>query len=635
MLRNLLCLFGLFASIASFAQAPGNVTANLRWWLKANEGVYTNNGFTAASDGQLVQQWSDQSLAFNHARQTNNTHKPVYRTNQINGYPSLHFAGDNFITALAAAGIAGNESFNFFIVLKQHSYLNTGTITDGYGTFIVDRATEVEQLMSLKIVDSNKFGYQKRNNAGGNLEGPQSATPAPIGTFSIVTFFRNYNSNYGIYIDGRLDVTTTNNVNDQINGPVIQLGRHAVNANQGLDGEIAEVIVYDDALTSAERKRIESYLAIKYGITLDQTTLTNYTRSNGNVIYPVASNASFAPYRYNIAGIGRDNNSDLIQSSSHSQNTSAVLQISNPSSLANNDWLVWGSNDGSMSSPNATDVDGNLVERRLARVWRIAETNNIGTVRVTVDLSSVPGPKVQSDLRLLIDRDGDGFSDNDIAPITGTLSGSLFTVSGVNLNNGDYITVGTINASDTPLPVELLSFDLSREDNFIISKWRTATETNNDFFTVERSHDGVTWEAIDTVKGSGNSLIERTYTSIDTDPYNGRSYYRIRQTDFDEKFTYSPVRSISIELPQRTLSFFPNPNLGKTFYMKSTIPINTESSVQIYDASAKRKYSIKPKQSRRGPDTYLLEVPEKLPPGMYFMSLKSAESVETRKVIVR
>ena len=635
MLKKILCLAGIVISIHSLAQSPGDVSTNLRWWLKANAEVYTNNGTTSASSGDAVQQWSDQSTINNHARQTAAANKPTFATNQINGNPSLQFSGNDFITALAAPGITSNQDFTMFIVLKQNSYLNTGGFGDGDGTFIVDRPTETNSLMSLKIVDTNKFGYQKRNNAGDNLEGPQSVTVAPTGVFSIVNFYRDFNSQYGIYLDGRLDVTTTTNSNDAITGPIIQLGRHAINADQGLNGDIAEVIVYNRLPTTAERRRIESYLAIKYGIELDQTTLTDYVRSNGGVVYPVASTASYNAYKYDIAGIGRDTDSDLRQSASQSQNTNSVLKISSPSSLSNGDFMLWGSNNGSMTIPNTSDVDGTLIERRLSRVWRIAETNNVGNVTASFDLSAVPGAKVQNDLRLLIDRDGDSFDDNDVTPLTGTLSGSVFTVANINLNNGDYITVGTINSSTTPLPVELLSFDVSAEDEVVVAEWTTASEINNDFFTLERSSDGSYWEAVDSVKGHGNSSTIQSYESIDITPVNGRSYYRLKQADFDGSLTYSRVRSVVVTLENTDVSFFPNPNTGRTFFMRSPEPLESSSTIEIHDSFSNKSYFVKPRKSRKLPNTYVIEPSEKLTPGLYYITLGFGESREIKKIIVR
>ena len=206
----------------------------------------------------------------------------------------------------------------------------------------------------------------------------------------------------------------------------MRIGNHATNTNTGgLNGDFAEMIIYNTVLSSTDRRRVESYLAIKYGITLDPSL--NYLRSDGNTIYP--STGTHSGYVTDIAGIGRDDNSGLNQTSSRSQNTDYMLTVSGASSLGNNDFLIWGHNNGSLTVPNSVDVHRTTVQRRLSRVWRVAETGNVGTFTMTFDLSAVPGPKVQADLRLLVDRDGDGFADNDRTPITGTLAGNIFTVT--------------------------------------------------------------------------------------------------------------------------------------------------------------------------------------------------------------
>ena len=124
-------LIVITAQIAAFGQAPGNVTGSLRWWLKANTGVFTDNGTTGATDGQLVQQWNDQSTIANHARQTDGARKPTYRTNIINGNPVLRFATVHYIDGLAVPGIGATESFYIFLVFKQNSWVDGGNDADG------------------------------------------------------------------------------------------------------------------------------------------------------------------------------------------------------------------------------------------------------------------------------------------------------------------------------------------------------------------------------------------------------------------------------------------------------------------------------------------------------------------------
>ena len=74
--------------------------------------------------------------------------------------------------------------------------------------------------------------------------------------------------------------------------------------------------------------------------------------------------------------------------------------------------------------------------------------------------------------------------------------------------------------------------------------WATASELNNDFFTVERSVDGLTWEVVDLVNGSGTTPLRNDYSTQDPRPYSSLSYYRLKQTDFDGAFEYADILSV-------------------------------------------------------------------------------------------
>src|SRR5690606_20794074 len=109
--------------------------------------------------------------------------------------------------------------------------------------------------------------------------------------------------------------------------------------------------------------------------------------------------------------------------------------------LANNEWLLWGHDNASLTS-NFADFGAPILER-LNRVWRISETGDVGNVTISFDISGLSGSPIGSNLRLLIDRDGDGFSDNDVTPISGgVIAGGVISFSGVNFQNGDRFTLG-------------------------------------------------------------------------------------------------------------------------------------------------------------------------------------------------
>lgn len=95
-------------------------------------------------------------------------------------------------------------------------------------------------------------------------------------------------------------------------------------------------------------------------------------------------------------------------------------------------------------------------------------------------------------------------------------------------------------------PIQLVGFTVQCDNGTALIKWTTATETNNDYFTIERTTDGITYDSVGTVKGAGNSIFDINYQFTDKNPVNGTSYYRLTQTSFDGVVT--PFPPIAFEL---------------------------------------------------------------------------------------
>ncbi|MFH0866373.1 MAG: GEVED domain-containing protein, partial [Bacteroidota bacterium] len=95
--------------------------------------------------------------------------------------------------------------------------------------------------------------------------------------------------------------------------------------------------------------------------------------------------------------------------------------------------------------------------------------------------------------------------------------------------------------SNIPLPIELLFFSGQCEDENSILKWSTASETNNDYFTIYRSKNIIDWDIIGTVDGAGNSSTILDYSFTYKQPHNEVAYYCLKQTDFDNNFSYSDI----------------------------------------------------------------------------------------------
>lgn len=117
----------------------------------------------------------------------------------------------------------------------------------------------------------------------------------------------------------------------------------------------------------------------------------------------------------------------------------------------------------------------------------------------------------------------------------------IFNHTGIN-SFSEFALGGDLN--NNPLPVDWLSFDVRPVDGTVQLNWTTATEVNNDFFTVLRSGNGIDFEPLYQLPGAGNSNQLQHYTFTDVAPMDGINYYRIRQTDFDGTADYSRTLAV-------------------------------------------------------------------------------------------
>nr|MBA3705031.1 T9SS type A sorting domain-containing protein [Bacteroidota bacterium] len=210
-------------------------------------------------------------------------------------------------------------------------------------------------------------------------------------------------------------------------------------------------------------------------------------------------------------------------------------------------------------------------------------------------------------------------------------------LSAANLNNT--FTLGTVNSTRTPLPIELLSFTADPVNNsYTRVKWTTATETNNDFFTVEKSRDGINFENIGIVDGGGNTISVLNYSLIDDSPYKGVSYYRLKQTDFDGKFSYSHLIAVEFgnNIDNFRFNLYPNPiNIGENIIFSIKGNVGDEVIVVVYDVTGKKNYSKVLIMETEDNSIYAIDESKKLPPGIYMVTATSDQTIYSKKLIVK
>ncbi|MBL4577518.1 MAG: hypothetical protein JKX74_03540, partial [Flavobacteriales bacterium] len=146
------------------------------------------------------------------------------------------------------------------------------------------------------------------------------------------------------------------------------------------------------------------------------------------------------------------------------------------------------------------------------------------------------------------------------------------------------------SGSPLVLPINLLYFDAeyNKDEKVVDLTWVTASETNNDFFTIERSANGIDFESIETVAGAGNSNSTLYYGTVDPDHGLGVIYYRLKQTDYDGQFAYSDVAVVQILKP---LQFAIRPNPARD-YLEVSFGSATAGSVAVLTPAYDAKISI-------------------------------------------
>lgn len=168
--------------------------------------------------------------------------------------------------------------------------------------------------------------------------------------------------------------------------------------------------------------------------------------------------------------------------------------------------------------------------------WQIDRSNGSPNAFVTLSWRDPESCVVTlpADMRVAY-WDGSQWTDRGGTPITGNNSAGTVTTANVQssfVQPANYWTLASLS-NENPLPIELLSFTAQAQGTQVDLEWSTASEKNNDYFTVERSADAVAFEPVLRVAGAGNSQQLLQYRDADRDPMTGLSYYRLRQTDYD------------------------------------------------------------------------------------------------------
>ena len=213
--------------------------------------------------------------------------------------------------------------------------------------------------------------------------------------------------------------------------------------------------------------------------------------------------------------------------------------------------------------------------------------------------------------------------------ITGLSGTSLeIRITARNSAGSEYIYIDNLSVSgNIPLPVELTSFSAEPDGEDVLLTWSTASELNNDFFSIERSADGVSFSEIATISGHGTTNGFSFYRQVDFDPLKGTSYYRLKQVDMDGSEKYSRVRSVNMESSFPIELDWASYSQGKLTVQLTNKPEGTYF-LKLYSINGQKL------MDRVGSDQRLsIDMPN-LSSGLYMVRLNAQAGGNTLKIMV-
>lgn len=605
---------GLFlfflAGNAAFAQTGpggvGNNTTNVLW-LAGDFGVNAT--------GTAVNSWTDRSGNANTAGSPTLAARPTLTTGALNGYPILQFDGVDDQMRIPDVGSLDLQQWSIFMVCAEtlaknnNQWLSKGTNAQpNYALYSTATGIVQMPIYNTLFFTTNPGSTVPTTGTAFNVVHYDNFPTGIFGTY-LRQLFKNGSS---VYLDvGGLNAAATNN-------NMLYIGNVQGVTTSFLSGSFAEAIIYRTVVNTAQRIIINNYLAAKYGTTL---------ATNDIYVQDLPGNGH---YDHDVAGIGRVDGSNIHADA----RGTGVVRINTASNLGNNEFLIWGHDNGALGAFGSTDFPVGL-QGRWHRVWRVNEVSqagaavDVGNVNITFDLTG-QGPVVASQLRLLVDANNNGIFADDI-PISGAVAagGNDYRFNAVSaLVNGRRFTLGTIDMSSTPLPIELVEFTAECSTNGAVDLgWVTATERDNDRFTVQRSSTGSEWENVVHVRGAGNSSVPIVYRERDAGALSQLSYYRLMQTDLIGTSTWSHAVAVNCGRRDDGLLIFPDPAQDEVNVVFG--PAMTRSSVQLYNELG-QPFTV---PMTRSEGRVLLSVAS-LPSGMYLVVVTGDQGVLKKRLIV-
>jgi len=629
MTRKTLILFVavlLFLSPGLDAQSyPGGISNNLSLWMIADSAT------TVSSTNTSISTWKDQKQINTFSISGTASTITVVK-NAANFHSAVRFTG-------SSATLQGNTSIQWSECSAVASF--TGGITSERGT-VISPATS-----GTAPNDASRYYFRS------GVEGSNSYLYAGMGVDSIGFEYITApaDSQYNL-----LTASGVNNVFDRngwdaragslyggftaratIMNSKPQIGDRSTD-DSPLKGYISEIVLYSQD-NAASRNKVESYLALKYGVSLGTaSSLVNYVSSDGTKYW-----TANAPYQHNIFGIGNDAGSGLLQSQSTSMNSGygdgtgrsgmGNLVLSALTTLGSQQYLMIGTDSATLTEEQITSAMGPstaVSSWRTTRTWKAQNTGSVTTAKLTFDLTglSLKGGTTVSNYWLLVDQDGDG---NFLTGATQfyqatSITSNKIVFASISLANNAVFTLLTKPSSTAILASTWQDFTARTQQNMTILNWTISHDENMLHYDIERSANANDYMRVGS-QAARQSAASVQYSYTDR-PGSGTWYYRIKAVDMDGQESYSPVRTITLGATAHPfLHLGSNPIAGGQLQLNIDLQENSTVQVRITDRQGKgliqRQYAFP-----AGSSTVTIDM-SRYPAGLYFIQARTTTDRKT------
>lgn len=246
------------------------------------------------------------------------------------------------------------------------------------------------------------------------------------------------------------------------------------------------------------------------------------------------------------------------------------------------------------------------------------------------------------------DAELNGRTESELEFFKSTDGGSTWSEEGLDSQDtsGNTVTLGgieslsrwTLGSESSPLPVDLIAFEGAVTDQGVTLTWRTATETNNAGFEVQRRRTDASgeasWTEVGFVDGAGTTIEPQTYAFTDTDlPYAADALsYRLRQADVDGTgYVSAPVRIERTVETLELLATYPNPAQNRAT-VRFAVPRRQNVTLRLYDVLGRRVQTVAsgPQEGRATMQIGLSDHPS----GTYFLQLVAGGKTRTQPLTI-